>query len=77
VGQLKDNLIAVSGALVAVCIGALVFVTVVMPFVFPVILAAAALATWRIQRRSTPRAGPPRRYVEAERAARTAATAAV
>ena len=57
VRQLKEEALAVVGTFAAVLIGSLAFVTLMMPFVFPVVLVAAAVFAWRHSRRSS---GAPR-----------------
>ncbi len=66
--QVKEEALALVGIFTAVLIGALAFVTLAMPFVFPFVLLAAIALAWRHNKRSqaaprSPVAGPPR-YVK-------------
>jgi hypothetical protein len=57
VRQFKEEALAVVGTFAAVLIGSLAFVTLMMPFVFPFVLVAAAVFAWRHNRRAS---GSPR-----------------
>ncbi|HEX9289767.1 MAG TPA: hypothetical protein VF904_09590 [Anaeromyxobacteraceae bacterium] len=52
VQKLKAEALAVVSMLAAVAVGGLVFVTAMMPFVFPAVLVAAVVYLWRRDRRA-------------------------
>jgi hypothetical protein len=61
VRQLKGEASALVGSFAAVLIGALAFVTLTMPFVFPIAAVAAISLVWRYQARlnAVPRGSAP------------------
>ncbi len=50
--KLKAEGLAVMSMLAAIAVGGLVFVTAMMPFVFPAVLVAAVVYLWRRDRRA-------------------------
>jgi len=52
VQKLKAEALAVMSMLAAIAVGGFVFVTAMMPFVFPAVLVAAVVYVWRRDRRA-------------------------
>ena len=58
--RLKSDACTLAAALATVAIGALLFLTLMMPFVFPLVAVVAAVVVWWLEKRASRAMAPAR-----------------